>query len=298
MYCKICNRFCNSYRALGIHIRNSHKNISLEEYYKKYINENDGICKHCGNKCNFISLTKGFHTYCCLNCQVNSIESNNKRRETKFKHFGYGNYISKEKIEFISKTNKENVEQRKETFKNTCLKKYGIDHIAKLDFVKEKKAKTNIKKYGNKCSIHGINQNKTLKTMNERYGCNAVAQRYDYLSKMHKKYNFDNKKFDSSWEMAYYAYLKDHNIDFEYHPNIVFSYEINGIKHNYFPDFIVNNELIEIKGNHLLEGIMKIPDEKIKCMKDNNIKILLYDDIKEYIIYFKEKYGNIKNYKF
>lgn len=133
--------------------------------------------------------------------------------------------------------------------------------------------------------------------MIKRYGCAYVTQRHDYISKMHKKYIFDNKNFDSSWEMAYYAYLKDHNIDFEYHPNIVFIYEINDKKHKYFPDFIVNNEIIEIKGNHLLEGKMKIPNEKLICMKNNNVKILLYNDIKEYIIYFKENYGDVKNYK-
>lgn len=54
--------------------------------------------------------------------------------------------------------------------------------------------------------------------------------------------------FDSSWEIAYYIWLKDNMIIFEYQPNISFKYIVNGQIHYYRPDFKVNDEIHEIKG--------------------------------------------------
>lgn len=39
------------------------------------------------------------------------------------------------------------------------------------------------------------------------------------------------------------------------HPNIYFEYEYNNKKYKYYPDFLVNNELYEIKGDHFLTKI-------------------------------------------
>lgn len=122
-------------------------------------------------------------------------------------------------------------------------------------------------------------------------------QLHDYIKKAHAKYIFKDIMFDSSWEMAYYTYLRDNNIQFEYHPNVYFEYIISNKKHRYYPDFILNDKFIEIKGNHLLTGKYKIPDEKIKCMNDNAVNILYYEDIKPYMQYFKKNYGNYKDYK-
>ena len=48
----------------------------------------------------------------------------------------------------------------------------------------------------------------------------------------------------------YYIYLKDHKIQFEYHkPNLLFVYYVNGHKKHYYPDFVVENEIQEIKGS-------------------------------------------------
>jgi len=39
-------------------------------------------------------------------------------------------------------------------------------------------------------------------------------------SKMRRKYLYDNIMFDSSPEIAYYIWLKDHDIEFIFHPNL------------------------------------------------------------------------------
>ena len=76
-------------------------------------------------------------------------------------------------------------------------------------------------------------------------------------------------------------------------------------KHLCFPDFKLNNVLIEIKGEHFLkdgkwinpyskiqDGILEL---KRQCLLQNNVKILYYNDIKDCIDYVINKYG--KNFK-
>ena len=51
-------------------------------------------------------------------------------------------------------------------------------------------------------------QNKRIKT---------CIEKYDSLYFTHK-YKYNDLKFDSSWELAYYIWLKDNNIQFTYQP--------------------------------------------------------------------------------
>lgn len=46
--------------------------------------------------------------------------------------------------------------------------------------------------------------------------------------------------FDSAPEIAYYIWLTDHNIDFEYHPmNKNMKFLIDGKEYYYEPDFLI-----------------------------------------------------------
>lgn len=113
-----------------------------------------------------------------------------------------------------------------------------------------------------------------------------------------KKYTFKNIKFDSVPELAYYIWLSDNNISFEYQPNISFEYEYDGKTHIYYPDFKVNEEYIELKGSHFFEnGKMINPYDrtqdglyaaKHQCMIKNNIKIIT--DYNQYEDYVNKKY--------
>lgn len=51
---------------------------------------------------------------------------------------------------------------------------------------------------------------------------------------------------DSSYELAFVVYCLEHNIDIVRNKT-GFKYEYNNQEHFYYPDFIVNNEYIEIK---------------------------------------------------
>lgn len=66
------------------------------------------------------------------------------------------------------------------------------------------------------------------------------------------RYYYDNKKFDSSPEVAFYIYHKDHGIEIEYQPKTDIVYVVDGVVHHYFPDFKVGDRLIELKGDHFI----------------------------------------------
>lgn len=81
------------------------------------------------------------------------------------------------------------------------------------------------------------------------------------------------------------------SISFTYHPDIKIIYNDSTNKQRiYQPDFIIDNELVEIKGDQFFneKGQLYNPYKKIlelekqQCMKDNNVKILRGKDIYEY----------------
>lgn len=218
----------------------------------------------------------------------------------------------------------------KEKTKDTCIKKYGVESTNQLEIVKEKKKETSLQHYGvdnpNKCASiiekrintrikkYGSYIDETIKTKMfttnyERYGCKTYSQTLEFNNRIHFKrsqYKYNSIHFDSSYELAYYIWLNDHNINFEYHPNIFFTYMTEDSKlHRYFPDFKVNNEYIELKGKHLItdNNILINPRtkqllfEKTQCLKDNNVKIIT--DCSEYLNYIIENYGKhyLKQFK-
>lgn len=104
-------------------------------------------------------------------------------------------------------------------------------------------------------------------------------------------HTLDGIIFDSSWELAYYIYLRDYGILFEYHPNIEFHYkneEDDEKFHIYHPDFKVNNKLVEIKGNYLAEGRDR---NKMEFLDRIGIDVLTKEDIKPFLEYVEKKYG-------
>lgn len=91
---------------------------------------------------------------------------------------------------------------------------------------------------------------------------------------------------DSTYELAYLIYCLDHDINIK-RCNDVFEYEYEGKTHKYHPDFIVNGELIEIKGYHT-----ELVDIKLESIPDDiQYKILYKEDLKEIFKYVSETYN-------
>ena len=91
--CKICNRECKNIYNLSKHLSNYHKTeITIEQYYRQYINNNDS-CHNllCNNKVKFNSLIKGFYKYCCQTC--GSIGTRIKTKETMLEKYGVENAL-------------------------------------------------------------------------------------------------------------------------------------------------------------------------------------------------------------
>ena len=94
---------------------------------------------------------------------------------------------------------------------------------------------------------------------------------------------------DSTYELAYLIYCLDHNIDIKRSTD-VFEYSIDGMIHQYHPDFEVNGELIEIKGYH-----NELVDIKSLSV-DRPIKILYEKDLKVCFEYILNTYGKYKEH--
>ena len=91
---------------------------------------------------------------------------------------------------------------------------------------------------------------------------------------------------DSSYELAYVIYHLDHSLPFERNKK---SYEYigeDGKLHEYYPDFIEDNKLVEIKGYVTDEVYLKIA-----AVTDMPVRLLTLDDIQYMIEYVKETYN-------
>ena len=87
---------------------------------------------------------------------------------------------------------------------------------------------------------------------------------------------------DSSYELAYLIYNLEHNIKIERN-NKGYEYTFNNEKHIFYPDFRVDNELVEIKNYR-----SDLTEIKLKSV-DEEIKIYYKDTIKPYLEYVKNK---------
>jgi hypothetical protein len=190
----------------------------------------------------------------------------------------------------ISKRNKFGV-QIKDKINKTLIDRYGsVEESYKQRQLLAKK--TNLEKRGHDSNFKDEDfHKKSIQTQIEKYGRAIYSRNYIY----------NDVCFDSSWELAYYIYLIDHNINFEYQPKVEITYTgEDNLKHNYYPDFKVDNKLQEIKGNQFFnennEPFCKITNtwwkEKYDCMLSNNIEILREQDLSYVFDYIKQTYGN------
>lgn len=204
--------------------------------------------------------------------------------------------------------------------KQTNLEKYNVEEVSQNKNIREKQIKTLLNK--TKEEKEAI-QTKTKQTMLEKYSVEYALQNKDLKKKAREGYEktclekygmlhaprstyiYNNEKFDSIPELAFYIYNVDQNKNIIRCP-VEYEYIVFGKKHYYIPDFSVDNQVIEIKGNHFLNedgtwhnpfSLNKIDNElteaKHQCALENNVKILYYEDYKIYIDYVVQKYGSL-----
>lgn len=178
-----------------------------------------------------------------------------------------------------------------EKAKQTSLERYGVENGGGSRQAQEKIKKTNLERYGVENSFQAeIVKEKIKQTLFDRYGVyHALASRYKY----------QEQYFDSFPELCFYLYHLKNNIAIVREP-IELSFEFEDKIIHYYPDFKVNNQLIEIKGDqfltedrswcnpfdHSLDALFKA---KYECAIKNNVKILYSKDYQKYIDWFEQQ---------
>lgn len=334
MYCEICKRDVG---VLGRHLCRTHKTISAQWYYDTYLAKpGEGFCKECGKRLKFRKLSEPYRTFCCQSCAVKNENTQTKIEQTildlhgitrseliknqfneRNKLLGIDNISQlKEVKDKVQKTRNKHIKEIGKNISNALKNRTDEEIKSWIEHIEESKLK-------NHGDAHYNNQEQIKITNKEKYGTECVFNSDYYNEISRRKYTYKNIHFDSSWEIAYYIWLEDHNIDFEYHTNDKFLYYYNGEKHEYKPDFKINGEFVEIKSLHFFEnkningkminpfkrskytkeelelrdGIM---EAKHQCMIENKIKIIT--DCTEYINYVKRTRSsnflkNLKNKK-
>lgn len=192
------------------------------------------------------------------------------------------------------------LDENKIKTRKTCQEKYGTNWTTTKESL-EKSKKTCQKKYGVDFVFQSKEfKEKSKKTLMKKYGVDNAMKSTSIISKSRKRYFYKNTYFDSSWELAFFIWLKEKDIEFEYHPQVCFFYFGNK---RYFPDFKIGDDFIEIKGNQFFKNGEFIDfynreknndmyRAKYQCMLDNKIKILTLDNIKESIDFCKKTFKN------
>lgn len=92
---------------------------------------------------------------------------------------------------------------------------------------------------------------------------------------------------DSTYELAFLIYNLEHNVSIK-RCEEYFTYTSNGKQHKYFPDFIIGDEIIEIKNYWRKEVDLKINAVK---EKGKTIKVLYQTDLEPMMQYIDKKFN-------
>ena len=193
--------------------------------------------------------------------------------------------------------------------KRSCLENNGVENPFLSREIQEKSRQTVRHNHNGKIGYAAPDiMDKALTTSEIKYGTKHYTQTMEYHK--NKKHKFHSNKypgltFDSKWEVKVYDFCKDNDISIEYSPNISYEYEYDGKVWTYHPDFLINGEVFEVKGDNFFRinkysgkeemfcpyGRKKLGEEKWvwlcgkfeakhQCMLKNNVPILRNRDIK------------------
>lgn len=202
-------------------------------------------------------------------------EISDKRKKTCLERYGAETPLESKIVrDKISKTINANPDYYKNmgaTIRKTCLEKYGVDNVSKVEEFKEKRQATMLNKFG--------------KTTNLALPENRNFLNFFIIENNTKIY------FDSIPEVLFYYWCKENNKIIS-RESISIAYYIDNIKHIYYPDFMVDNKLYEIKRDDCINELGQVLDyktkavllEKSNAMKEHNVIIIKASDI--YIKYF------------
>jgi hypothetical protein len=263
-HCEICGLGYRSQNKLSQHIKKEHKDLSIVDYYERYVDSSDHACPYCGKKRKFIHF-KFLDTCGSEECLSKLHSDNNSMNDPENRE-----KVSKS-LKSISPERRKEIKSRIEA---TNLNKFGYKHDWSSPEIREKCYDTCKKRYGDR---YYHNVKKMQETNLQRYGVRSYSQTVEFNTAKWHKIKYDGITFDSNYEVKFYNLLKYMDIDFEYHPKIKFPYVFEGETHYYFPDFKIGSRIIDLKNDYLL-GLMQkentIDSAKYQCMVENKVDII------------------------
>lgn len=204
----------------------------------------------------------------------------NKRHETNIKKYG---------VKSVCQTN-----EFKEKRRQSLIKHYGTSNLHEIPEIMKKVEETNLKNLG----VRNPFESKEIQKKCEKSNLNNNG----YIRPTRPpKYKFNDITFDSSWELAFYVYHYKNGNDIKREPYTI-NYTFNGKTHKYYPDFEVNGQLYEIKGDQFIKNgkmcniyedeINELAEAKRKCAVEHNVKFIFKNEIKPYLDWIKANFGS------
>lgn len=178
-----------------------------EKLYR-YLYEVDGICQKdgCNKKTTFISIKKGFRSYCSNKCSsVSTSESRGQKIKDTFQEkYGVNSPSQlksvKDKISTHHKNGRYDYTEIEKKRKKTKLEKYGDENYNNI----KKSKKTKLKKYGDE---NYNNRDATISSYNKEYGMNVHPNTLKNVKERlrNNELGFNSKK--------YQKWLEDNDIE-------------------------------------------------------------------------------------
>lgn len=312
--CKKCGKIFNSKMSWTKHfngcIRKSldeiNENLEHEKFLKnRYIKTNSGfICNGCRKQ---FKNERQIVEHCKWCKDIIGEEKYLQRRKEHYNKCNekWRQHTEEQSKEIILKINK------------TCQEKYKCNWGSQSESAREKQS--NIHKNRTK-QEEKIIAEKRLNTKLKHFGrknyfsFGTEEYKENFLLKhgvdnpsklginIGKRYIYKNMNFHSSQELKYYLFCKENNINIIRNMGqISFEYIFNNIKHTYIPDFICENQCIEIKGDQFItdndtwvnpfdHSQDELYEAKHQCAIANNVKIIKASEIEDFI---GDRYDNI-----
>lgn len=228
--------------------------------------EQQCFCQYCGKECKSLNSLKQHEIRCKLNpnkLDLSYIKGSHHSKTKGYKWITNGfdhKYIKESDIKiYIQQGWKFGMNEELKT--KISLSKIGKSSGKCLDIQKELERKQKIS--------NSLKGNKNW-MFNKHHG-NA------------KQGWYCNIHCDSTWELAFLVFYKEHNLNIQ-RCTEKFEYTWNNEKHIYIPDFITDEGIIEIKGRKTKQS-----EEKHKQFP--NIILIDYNLMKPYLNYVQNKYG-------
>lgn len=172
-------------------------------------------------------------------CQKDELKE--QIRQTNIKNIGYsGPFANPEFNKKIAKSNSENKIIIKNKIRQTCLKKYGTTNYFKTQEFLTKRNKTRKIKYG-------------------------TTNMFDVTHPTTKKYKNTDLIYQSSYEKYFLERMEKIGLLNKIKRGPTLKYVWENKNHLYYPDFILNNTIIEIKSSWTYN----------KCGKDKKLQLLV-----------------------